>query len=121
MTDNQRKNLQTMANAISAGRASVSESFAAGQLQLITQRPWDKSLDGIAMMQAENMLPENFIRPETVGLIAALVSRNACVAELFTRFEIILSKGEPVEFQGFKPPNRSTVEELKTKFSLPEF
>jgi hypothetical protein len=121
MTDTQRNNLKSIAAAISAGRPSVSESFAVGQIALVTQRPYDKAMEGLKLMQAEKVLPPDWIKPETVGVLERMTARNPNIAKLFSRFDVVPGKTEIRPFEGFCKPKLVDVEALKKIFSLPEF
>jgi hypothetical protein len=121
MTDQQRKNLASVADTVRANFPSVSESFAVGQIMLVTGRPWDKAIEGLKLMQAEKVLPDGWIKPETAGVLERMASRNPAIAKLFTRFDVVPGKTEIIEFCGFCRPKAVSPEALKKVFSLPEF
>lgn len=121
MTEQQRKNLTTVATAIAAGRPTVSESFAVGQLMLVTGKPWRDCLKGVEIMQREKAFPGEFIKPETMGAIRRLTSCNPTVADLLDRFDLLPGATEVLEFQGFCRPKKVTIEGLVKKFSIDAF
>jgi hypothetical protein len=121
MTDNQKKNLEKLANALATGRKDASESFIVGQIMISTDRPYDKALEGLCLMQREKILPEAFIRPQTVGAIDRMMQNSPALKILFEKFDCIPGETQIVEFQGFVKPKPVDVLRLKKVFSLPEF
>lgn len=119
MTPKQRENLKAVATAIAAGRPSVSESFAIGQVMLVTGKSWRESLKGVEIMQTENVLPNGFIKPETQGVLGRMTSRNPMLADLLSRFDCLPGATQITEFQGFCRPKKVSENELIKKFSLP--
>src|SRR5688500_3613605 len=121
MTDQQRKNLASVADAVRGNYPPVSESFAVGQIVLVTGRPWDKALEGLKLMRAEKVLPADWIKPETAGVLERMTGKNPAIAKLFTRFDVVPGKTEIIEFCGFCRPKAVSPEALKKVFSLSEF
>jgi hypothetical protein len=121
MTPKQRENLERISKAVTQGHAQVSESFAVGQVALVTGRSWDKALEGLKLMQREKLIPPGWIKPETEGVIERMTLCNPLLAQLFSRFDLVPGKTESVPFCGFCKPNRITPEELVKRLSIAEF
>lgn len=120
MTPNQRKNLGDIAASIREGHAQVSESFAVGQIALVTSRSWEQALKGLRVMQAEKLIPDGWIKADTVGVLERLALKSP-IRELFSRFDIVPGKTETTLFCGFCRPKSMAPGEMKKIFSLPEF
>lgn len=121
MTENQRKNLITIGKAIRDGQSSVSESYAVGQVMLVTGRTWQQALQGLRLMEQNNALPTGFIKPETKGVLEALTSENPLIEKLISRFDCIPGKTQILEYQPFCKPRPISRELLAKRFSIPEF
>jgi hypothetical protein len=121
MTPKQRDNLAKISQAITSGHAQVSESFAVGQVALVTGRSWDQALQGLRLMQTEKLIPPGWIKPETEGVISRLTASNRTLAELFSRFDLIPGKTETIPFCGFCKPARITPEEIRNRLTIPAF
>jgi hypothetical protein len=121
MTDKQRENLERISKAVTQGHACVSESFAVGQVALVTGRSWDQALEGLRIMQREKLITAGWIKPETEGVIDRLVRNNPTLAEFFTRFDVVPGKTEIIPFCGFCKPNRITPEELTKRLAIDAF
>jgi hypothetical protein len=121
MTDKQRENLERISKAVTQGHACVSESFAVGQVALVTGRSWDKALEGLRLMQREKLIAAGWIKPETEGVIDRMTTRNPLLAQLFSRFDVVPGKTEILPFCGFCKPKRITPEELTKRLAIDAF
>lgn len=121
MTDNQRKNLQGIAKAITTGHLHVSESFAIGQVALVTRRTWSQAMEGLTIMRREKIIPEGFIVPETDGVLARMAANNPALKTFFDKFDVIPGTTETLPFSGFCRQKGYTFEAVPRAFSLPEF
>lgn len=121
MTDKQLENLKTIAAAISSGHPVVSESFAIGKIAQVTGRTYDKAIEGLKMMHDGKLLPPDWIKPETEGILSRMTAANPALEKLFSVFDVIPGKTEICEFEGFCKPRPIDPEGLKKVFSLPEF
>lgn len=121
MTDNQKKNLQTVANVVAMGREQVSESFIVGQVMLVTGRTYAQAIQGVKLMQSEKVFPEKLIKPETVGVLERMTQNNPAIKKFFERFDVVPGKTELIEFQGFVKPLPIGKALLFERFKLPRF
>lgn len=121
MTDQQRKNLENIARAIRDGRKQITESFAIGQVMLVTGRPYDQAVKGLALMRSEKLFPDGFIDPKTDGALARMLGNTPNLKNLIYRLDLIPGHCNPCEFQGFKYPHTSVIEVLRKRFSVDGF
>lgn len=119
MTDKQRHNLASVASAIAKGRPALSESFAVGQVMLVTGKSWRDSLKGVELMQTEKLFPPAFIKPETAGVLGRLVGKHPSIAILLERFECLPGITQELDYQPFCRPKKLSENELIKIFSLP--
>lgn len=121
MTDQQRKNLAHIAQAIRQGREKITESFAIGQVMLVTGRPYDQAVKGLALIRSEKLFPDGFVDPVTDGALARMLSNRPALKNLITRLDLVPGHCNVCEFQGFKYPNASDREVLKKRFEVTGF
>jgi hypothetical protein len=89
MTTDQRKNAELVANAIKNGRDKVSESFAIGQVMLVTGCPYDKAVKGLQAIRREQLLPQGFIDPKTDGALERVLRKNPTLRLLIDRLDLV--------------------------------
>jgi hypothetical protein len=121
MTDEQRKALKAVSQAVVSNFKTMTESQAIGRIQQITLRPYDKAIEGLKIMRSENMLPTGWIDPKTDGALTRMIKNNQNLKNLLEKFDCIIGKSEVPEFQGFAPPRKVSRVDLEKRFSLPEF
>ena len=121
MSPEQQKNAELVAKAIRNGRAQVTESFAIGQVMLVTGCPYDKAVKGLQAIRGLQLLPQGFIEPKTDGALERMTRNNPTVRVLIARLDLVPGRCEVLEFRPFAYPPKIGQETLKKRFSIEGF
>lgn len=121
MTNQQRENLKTIATAIRNGRAQVTESFAVGQIMLVTGRPYDQAIKGLALMRSEQLLPQGFIEPKTDGALGRMLKNTPSLSVLISRLDLVPGRCEVLEFRPFTYPPKIGLDGIKKRLFVDGF
>ena len=124
MTEDQRKNAVAIARAIRNGRATVTESFAIGQVMLVTGCPYDKAVKGLQAMRNEKLF-EGFIERKTDGSLGRMLKNCPALGLLIARLDLVPGRCEVLEFRPFAYPAPAIAEkrlnELKNRLFVDGF
>jgi len=124
MTEDQRKNAVAIARAIRNGRATVTESFAIGQVMLVTGCPYDKAVKGLQAMRSEKLF-EGFIERSTDGALGRMLGNCPALGLLIARLDLVPGRCEVLEFRPFTYPAPAIAEnrlnELKKRLFVDGF
>ena len=124
MTPEQRANAVAIARAIRNGRDQVTESFAIGQVMLVTGCPYDKAVKGLQAMRNEKLF-EGFIERSTDGALGRMLEKNPTLRVLIARLDLVPGRCEVLEFRPFAYPAPAIAEnrlnELKKRLFVDGF
>ena len=124
MTNEQRANAIAIARAIRNGRDQVTESFAIGQVMLVTGCPYDKAVKGLQAMRNEKLF-EGFIERKTDGVLGRMLEKNPTLGVLIARLDLVPGRCDVLAFRPFAYPAPAIAEkrlnELKKRLFKKDF
>jgi hypothetical protein len=107
-------NMETLALAVRSNFKSLHEAEIISRVALLSGRGFTQSCKGYKIMVEKKMLPEGFIKAESLGLIFRWIEQNPAIAEAFDRLDMIPVKVEKGVFK-FDHPKPLTVEEIRIR------
>ena len=114
MTPEQKQNAVAIARAIRNGRDQVTESFAVGQVMLVTGSTYDKAVKGLQAMRNEKLF-EGFIDRKTDGALGRAIRNNPALRVLIDRLDLVPGRCEVLEFRPFVYPPKIGLDGLKKR------
>jgi hypothetical protein len=108
--------LDELANAVKSNFQTLQESEIIGRIMIISGRSFDRSVKGYQMLIEKNLIPENFIDPETKGIFFELLKAKPGVKTIIDKFDCIPGKMKllpKIEVTFLPPPKLSEAELLQ--------
>lgn len=96
--------LTHLANVVKSDFKRLDDATIIGRIMLFSGRDFNRSNAGYQLLKDKKLIEESFITQATNGSLSKMISKNAAIAELIDRLDLVPTGYTKTKFEGFTRP-----------------